>query len=136
MAKEPQEKADDKMEREAKSLGVTTSKVTIGAGKAIKDPVAEAKRHEALIRQRTLNRIEKKKAKPLTPMQARKKLLTTRLASKTEYTQEQVRQMRFELRAIKGKNWEPPNIDKEGVKSGTRAPRKKSGYEAIMAMPA
>lgn len=116
---------DDKLDREAASLGVKISKVTIGGGKGVKNPEAELKRHEGLIRQRTENRIKKKKAKPVSPMQARKVLLTARLASTSIYTREQVRQMKFELRAIKNKSW----------KMGMRAPKKESVFQEVMNMP-
>ena len=129
-----QARADEAMDREAASLGITASKVHVGAGKGIKDPIAEAARHAGLIKKRVENRIKKAKKADLSPKQARKKLLTARLKTDRIYTPEQVRQFKFELRAIENDTWFEPKRRLDGKVNCVKAPKGQSNFEKIMNM--
>ena len=133
-AEAAQAKDDEALAREAATLGVTVSRVTISTSPTIKNPQAEADRHAALVKQRTKKRIEKAKKPAKTLVQARKAFLTARLGNTGWMTLEQIRQCKYELSVIKQGNWFAPTTGNDGRVNCIRAPKKLTPYEKVAAM--
>lgn len=139
----PDEKQTASVEEEAKRLGVTGSKVSMG-GYSNTNPakkVAEEKRHEGLVATRLANRVAKKKAEDqLTPFDKRRGVLVARLkqikAKKTPSStpKETVAEWIKELKLMDGKGGEKTwNIRTDkGTKPFTK-PKKATGVDAELA---
>jgi uncharacterized protein involved in exopolysaccharide biosynthesis len=122
---------DTNIDEEAKRLGVNKSRISFLGSKS-KDPGKEMKVHNDMAEKRVKNRIDKAKAKKLSKVEARKKLLKTRLKSKsTMYTREQRQQMRWELKRIEDGSWFPPRFE-DGKIIACKMPKVKTEYDRIM----
>ena len=119
-----QEAKDNEIAEEAKTLGVTGSKIKLERSKTKeKYREKEAKKHADLAKGRLAHRVAKAKAKPLTPKQTRKLQINAMLTHWQDYPKEKVQQGRWELVQMSINQW----------KKGKRMPKtKKTEYEEIM----
>lgn len=121
------------LEAEAKTLGVKKTRFSV-AGSRVKDKVAEHARCTKKVMSRLRKDVAKAKAKPLSPKEARKKLLLARLNNPNhQYTKEQIRQFKAELHAIKTDQWFEPYDGDDGKKVAWKVPSRPSNYDKFMA---
>lgn len=130
---ETQAEADAKLKAEAKMLGVPITRSSV-AGARVKDKAAAQALHDQKAMSRLRKDVAKAKAKPLSPKEARKKLLLARLNNtQHQYTREQIRQFRAELHAIKTDQWFEPYLGGDGKMVAWKVPKKMTNYEKFMA---
>jgi len=128
-----QAEVDAELEAEAKRLGVKKTRSSV-AGARVKDKAAAQKKHDAKAMSRLRKDVAKAKAKPLSPEEARKKLLLARLKNPNhQYTREQIRQFKAELHAIKTGQWFEPYDGDDGKKVAWKVPAQPSNYDKFMA---
>lgn len=125
---------DEKLEEEAKTLGLKKSRTSV-AGSRVKDKPAEIVRCAKKANSRLRKDVARVKAEAkLTVEEKRKRLLTARLNnSNNQYTKEQIRQFKAELHAIKTGQWFAPTTDAEGKIIAWKVPKQPSNYDKFMA---
>lgn len=129
---EAEAEANAELEAEAKTLGVKKTKFSV-AGSRVKDKAAEAARCEKKVMSRLRKDVAKAKAKPLTPIEARKKLLLARLNNpNNQYTREQIRQFKAELHAIETGQWFKPYPGDDGKMVAWKVPKTPTNYDKFM----
>lgn len=125
-------KANAELEAEAKALGIKKTRTSV-AGARVKDKAVEQAKHDKKAMSRLRKDVAKAKAPPLSPEEARKKLLLARLNNpNNQYTREQIRQFKAELHAIKTDQWFPPRTEPDGTKVAWKVPERPSNYDRFM----